>query len=53
MIFDAFDQTALLVWNSWPEWSREQPILWVLPAAAVLRVVGAFLPKRHVSRRRR
>jgi hypothetical protein len=33
MILDAFGRTMLLVWSSWPEWNREQPILWVIPGA--------------------
>lgn len=53
MILDAFGRTMLLVWSSWPEWSREQPSLWAIPGAVVLSVVGKFLPRRRFRRRRR
>ena len=50
ILLDAIKTDVAIVWSSWPAWSHEHPIIWVIPAMMAIGVVRAFWPKSRRAR---
>jgi hypothetical protein len=50
ILWDAVKSDVAMIWSSWPTWSNEHPIIWVIPALMIFGVAGAVWPKKRRTR---
>lgn len=51
ILIGAIQDDVTLVWTHWPLWSREQPLLWIIPILFVFGLVRAVMPRRRARGR--